>query len=351
MKEAALYIRLHNSRLRCDLCAHRCCIADGRMGACRVRKNINGTLYTMTYGRVVSQNADPVEKKPLYHFYPGSKAYSIATPGCNFRCRWCQNWQIAQMPREMQTILGGEYAPDEIVEAARAAGCQSIAYTYTEPTVFFEFTYDIARCARDASLHNIYVTNGFMTREMLELLWPYLDAANVDLKAFRESTYRRFMGAHLQPVLDSMIAMKKFGIWLEVTTLLIPGINDHPEELRDIANFIAYELDTETPWHISRFYPAYRMIDRQATPAETLNFARQIGLESGLKYVYIGNFHSGDYEDTHCPSCQSELIRRRGYSIQANKVTEGRCPDCGSVIAGRKLDWKADFNRPLDVKR
>lgn len=345
MREAALYTRLSDKRVRCDLCAHHCRIADGRMGACQVRKNFDGTLYTLVYGRAVSQNVDPVEKKPLYHFYPGSRAYSIATPGCNFRCRWCQNWQIAQMPRETQIIMGAECTPNQIVEAAQAAGCQSIAYTYTEPTVFFEFTYDVARRAHAAGLQNIYVTNGFMTREMLELLRPHLDAANVDLKAYREGTYRRFMGAHLQPVLDSLIAMKQHGIWLEVTTLVIPGINDEPDELRDIARFIAHELDVETPWHVSRFFPAYRMVDRSPTPVETLKTARQIGCEEGLKYVYIGNLPAGEDEDTRCPACQRSLIRRRGYSILANTVFDGCCPNCGQVIAGRNLEWRAGSRR------
>lgn len=223
MKEAACYTRLDDGRVRCDLCAHQCRIAPNRLGACQVRKNIDGALYSLNYGRLVSQNADPVEKKPLFHFYPGSRAYSIAAAGCNFRCRWCQNWQIAQMPREMQTIAGARTSPEEVVAAARAAGCQSIAYTYTEPTVFFEFSYDVAQCARENGLQNIYVTNGFMTREVIAQLAPYLDAANVDLKAFKQDSYRRFMGGSLQSVLDSLMALKQAGVWLEVTTLLIPG--------------------------------------------------------------------------------------------------------------------------------
>ncbi|HLV34764.1 MAG TPA: AmmeMemoRadiSam system radical SAM enzyme [Spirillospora sp.] len=339
MKEAALYTQLPDNRVRCELCAHRCRIADGRLGACRVRKNVGGTLYSLVYGRLTSQHIDPIEKKPLFHFYPGSRAYSIATPGCNFRCRWCQNWQIAQIPHEAQIIAGAECTPEEVVEAARAAGCQSIAYTYTEPTVFFEFTYDAARYAHQIGLYNIYVTNGFMTREMLALLQPYLDAANVDLKAFRESTYRRFVGAHLQPVLDSLIAMKKLGIWLEVTTLLIPEINDEPDELRDIARFIVHELGADIPWHVSRFYPAYRMADRRATPPETLKLAQQIGIEAGLKFVYIGNYPEAGYEDTRCPACQRVLIHRRGFFVAFNEVTENRCPNCGTVIAGRGLSW------------
>ena len=224
MKEAALYEKITKDRVRCNLCAHHCVIADGKLGACHVRKNINGTLYTLVYGRTISQHVDPIEKKPLYHFYPGTSSYSIATPGCNFRCRWCQNWDIAQMPREQGLISGAEASPEQIVAGALASGCQSIAYTYTEPTIFFEYAYDTARLAHEAGIANVYVTNGYMTSDMLEAFHPYLDAANVDLKAFREKTYHRYVGAGLKPVLESMKVMKRLGIWLEVTTLVIPGL-------------------------------------------------------------------------------------------------------------------------------
>jgi pyruvate formate lyase activating enzyme len=203
-------------------------IADGKRGVCRVRENRGGTLYTLVYGRAVAHNVDPVEKKPLYHFYPGSLAHSIATPGCNFRCQWCQNWEISQMPREQHLIAGRELTPEQIVADALRTGSRSVAYTYTEPTIFFEYAYDTARLVRAAGLANIYVTNGYMTGEMLEVFHPYLDAANVDLKAFREKTYQRYVGAGLRPILDSMKTMKRLGIWLEVTTLVIPGINDDP---------------------------------------------------------------------------------------------------------------------------
>jgi pyruvate formate lyase activating enzyme len=264
-------------------------IADGKRGVCQVRENRDGTLYTLVYGRTISQHVDPVEKKPLYHFYPGSTAYSIATPGCNFRCQWCQNWEISQMPREQHLISGHKASPEQIVAATQRAGCQSIAYTYTEPTIFFEYAYDTARLAHAAGLANLYITNGYMTVEMLETFHPYLDAANVDLKAFRKKTYHRYVGAGLQPVLDSMKTMKRMGIWLEVTTLVIPGLNDDSAELRDEAQFIANELGVDTPWHISRFFPAYKMTDVPPTPLATLQRARQIGLEEGLHYVYVGN--------------------------------------------------------------
>lgn len=332
MKEAILYEKLPKSRVRCHLCAHRCVIAEGKPGVCRVRENVRGTLYTLVYDRIISQHVDPVEKKPLYHFYPGSRAYSIATPGCNFHCRWCQNADIAHMPREKGLIVGYEATPEQIVADARATDSRSIAYTYTEPTVFFEYAYDTARLARAAGIANVYVTNGYMTPEMLETFHPYLDAANVDLKAFRNKTYNRYVGAGLEPVLDTMKAMKRLGIWLEVTTLVIPGLNDDPAELRDAAQFVALELGPETPWHISRFFPTYRMTDRPPTPIGTLRRAQEIGLAEGLHYVYLGNV-AGE-SNTSCHQCGRLLIRRSGYWIAENHVRDGRCPTCKSPVAG-----------------
>jgi len=345
MKEAMLYEKLSDDRVRCNLCAHRCVIADGKMGVCQVRENRDGMLYTLVYGRTISQHVDPVEKKPLLHFYPGSTAYSIATPGCNFRCRWCQNWEISQMPRERHLIIGEKASPEQVVAAARRAGCRSIAYTYTEPTVFFEYAYDTARLAHEADIANIYVTNGYMTEEMLETFNPphpprsggehdlYLDAANVDLKAFRDETYRKYVGARLQPVLDSLKVMKRLSVWVEVTTLVVPGINDDLAELRDAAQFVAQELGVETPWHISRFYPAYEMTGVPPTPVATLQRAREIGLEEGLRYVYVGNV-PGE-ANTLCHGCGRLLIRRSGYWILENNVQpDGCCPDCGTPVAG-----------------
>lgn len=332
LKEAILYEKLSKSRVRCHLCAHHCVIAEGKLGVCWVRKNVHGMLYTLVYGRTISQHVDPVEKKPLYHFYPGSRAYSIATPGCNFRCQWCQNADIAHMPRERGLIAGYEATPEQIVADARATGSRSIAYTYTEPTVFFEYAYATARLARAAGIANIYVTNGYMTSEMLETFQPYLDAANVDLKAFRQKTYNRYVGAGLGPVLDAMQAMKRLGIWLEVTTLVVPGLNDDPAELRDAARFVAQELGAETPWHLSRFFPTYHMTDRPPTPIATLRRAWEIGLQEGLRYVYLGNV-AGE-SNTSCHQCGRLLIRRSGYWIAENHVRDGRCPTCGTPVAG-----------------
>lgn len=332
MQEAQLYEQLDENRVRCHLCAHCCVIAEGKRGVCHVRENRGGTLYTLVYGQMIAQHIDPVEKKPLYHFYPGSTAYSIATVGCNFHCRWCQNWEISQMPREQHVIMGGTVAPEQVVAAARRAGSRSIAYTYTEPTVFFEYTYAVSCLAQEAGIANVYVTNGYMTGEMLDAYHPYLDAANVDLKAFREETYRRYMGARLQPVLDSLKKMKQMGVWVEVTTLVIPEVNDDPAELEEIARFMVEELGPETPWHISRYFPSYQMTNRP-TPPSTLERAREIGQKAGLRYVYVGNV-PGE-ENTCCHACGMLLIRRSGFWVLENRVRpEGTCPHCGTAVAG-----------------
>lgn len=334
MREAMLYEKQADSRVRCNLCSHYCWIGEGKKGICQVRENRGGKLYTLVYGRTISQNVDPIEKKPLFHFYPGSSAYSIATPGCNFRCAWCQNWEISQMPRQQHLIAGYQATPAEIVAEAQRRNCRSIAYTYTEPTIFFEYAYDTAQLAQKAGLANVFVTNGYMSPAMLATIQPYLNAANVDLKAFRDRTYRRYVGARLQPVLHSLKMLKKLGIWLEVTTLVIPNLNDDPAELREAAQFIAQELGTDTPWHISRFFPDYKLAEVPPTPLETWRQAREIGLEEGLKYVYVGNVGGEESENTFCPECGQVLIRRHIFGVQVNRIREGRCPDCGCAIAG-----------------
>ena len=341
MKEAMLYEQLPDNRVRCNLCAHHCLIVDGKKGICQVRENRDGRLYTLVYGRTISQNIDPIEKKPLFHFYPGSTAYSIATPGCNFRCAWCQNWEISQMPKVQHLIAGYETTPAEIAAEAQRWGCRSIAYTYTEPTIFFEYAYDTARLGRAAGLANIFVTNGYMTEEMLDTFQPYLDAANVDLKAFRDQTYRKYVGARLQPVLDSLKAIKQRTIWLEVTTLVIPGINDDAAELQDAAQFIVRELGADTPWHISRFFPDYKLRDVPPTPLKALERAWEIGKSVGLRYVYLGNVPGEDKQNTYCPECGTLLIRRNILGVLANRIQEGCCPDCGSAVAGVGMSEKS----------
>lgn len=339
MKEALLYDKLEDSVVRCHLCAHRCRIAEGKKGVCHVRENRAGTLYSLVYGRLISQAIDPIEKKPLFHFYPGSVSLSIATVGCNFRCLFCQNADISQMPRDRDRIEGHTVAPEVVVAAAQRYQCPSISYTYTEPTVFFEYTLDVARLAHQAGIANVYVTNGYMTPEMLEMVTsptepPLLDAANVDLKAFRDEFYRQQCGARLQPVLDSLIMMRKRRVWVEVTTLVIPGLNDSDGELRDIARFIATELGPDVPWHVSRFHPTYRLTDRPVTPVSTLHRAYQIGLEAGLRYVYEGNVPGAGGEDTICPSCRQVVIERVGFRISSHKAQGGICSYCGASISG-----------------
>lgn len=332
MKEAMLYQKLAGERVHCHLCGHRCVIAPGDKGVCQVRQNIGGTLYSLVYGSVISHHVDPIEKKPLYHFLPGSRAFSIATPGCNFQCQWCQNWEIAQMPRHYQMELQTPTQSEQVVDAALASGCASIAYTYTEPTIFFEYAYETAQLAQQAGLANVYVTNGYMTEEMLDTFHPYLQAANVDLKAFKKQTYHKYVGAGLQQVLDSMIKMKELGIWLEVTTLVIPGVNDDPAELREAAQFVAQQLGEHTPWHISRFFPSYQMSSTPPTPLQTMEQAQQIGREAGLKYIYLGNLH--DESHTTCPSCGEVLISRQGYRVIHDKIQDGKCSQCGEAIPG-----------------
>ena len=341
MREALLYAKLSDDRVRCSLCSHRCLVASGHKGTCLVRENRDGTLYTLVYGLPLSEAVDPIEKKPLFHFYPGSTAFSIATAGCNFRCTFCQNWSISQMPRERGQILGQQTSPEEVVTAARRLGSRSIAYTYTEPTIFFEYSYDIARLAHEVGIASVYVTNGYMTPEMLELFQgvggahePWLDAANVDLKAFRDETYRRVCGARLQPVLDALQKMVELGVWLEVTTLVVPGLNDSEGELRDLAAFIAGHLGRQVPWHVSRFHPDYRMQDSTPTPRSTLQRAYELGREAGLHYVYVGNLPTAGLEDTHCPDCGQCVIERRGFQVTRRSTAGGRCAACHALLHG-----------------
>jgi len=335
MKEALFYEKLEGGKVKCGLCRFRCLIAVGRRGLCGVRENRDGVLYSLVYGISVAEQVDPIEKKPLFHFLPGSRSYSFATMGCNFRCRHCQNFSISQPPRENGRILGSRLLPDEIVARALAADCRSISYTYTEPTIFFEYAYDTAVLAHRAGLKNVFVTNGYMTEEALSFLHPFLDAANIDLKGFTDSFYRDIVGgAELGEVLASIRLHQRLGIWLEITTLIIPGLNDSDEELTAIARFIADEIGSDTPWHVSRFYPTYRMTDRPGTPIETLRRARQIGIAAGLRHVYEGNVPGAGGENTWCPGCSALLVSRCGFRIEEISVRNGKCPSCGSVVAG-----------------
>jgi pyruvate formate lyase activating enzyme len=324
MKEASFYLQLNNDKVQCSLCPHNCLIADGQRGVCGVRENQRGKLYSLVYGKVVSSAVDPIEKKPLFHFLPGSTSYSIATAGCNFRCDFCQNYVISQAGRGGKGLPGMEQQPYQVVAAAQENGCRSISYTYTEPTIFFEYAYDCAKLAKEKGLKNVFVTNGFMNPPVVEAIAPYLDAANIDLKSFREEFYQKFCGGKL----------KELRVWIELTTLIIPGLNDSDEELADLAGFIKNEVGAETPWHVSAFRPTYKMTDRPPTPPESLLRAREIGLKAGLKHVYTGNAYLPGAEDTYCGQCQATLISRSGFTVKENRLKDGHCPKCGAAAAG-----------------
>lgn len=328
-----LYDTVEGDAVACGLCHHRCRIDSGDFGVCGVRRNQEGRLYTLVYGEVIAAHVDPIEKKPLFHFLPGTQSLSVATTGCNFRCSFCQNWQISQGSKGREPDLSGRRMdPSDIVAAARRQGCRSISFTYTEPTIYFEYAFDTARLALESGLYNVFVTNGYMTRAAVDTIRPYLHACNVDLKSFQEDFYRRMCGARLAPVLETIRLLRECGIWVEVTTLVIPGQNDSERELTGIAAFIA-DVDRDIPWHISRFHPDFQYLESTATPVETLRRAHDIGRAQGLRYVYLGNVW-GEAEDTICPSCGRTVIGRRGFSITADRLEEGNCPSCGGSIAG-----------------
>ncbi len=334
MKEALFYEKKDEKTLHCFLCRHNCIIADGKRGICGVRENQGGVLYSLVYDLPCAYHVDPIEKKPLYHFYPGSRAFSVATVGCNFRCRHCQNHDISQGPREGGRVFGEKMTAEQIVEQARESRCTSISYTYTEPTIFFEYAYDIARIARENGIANNFVTNGYMEEAPLRAIAPYLDAANIDLKGFSESFYGKICGARLSGVLDTIRLHRELGIWIELTTLIIPGHNDSEEELRAIARFIAKDLGVETPWHVSAFYPTYKLLDAEPTSPETLTRARQIGIDEGLFYVYEGNIPGSGGENTFCHNCHRVVIGRYGYAITEYNLKGGACKFCGSALDG-----------------
>ena len=358
LHEAMFYEKLEGHEVLCTLCPHDCRIRDGGRGACGVRFNDRGSLYTVVYDKVVSRQIDPVEKKPLFHFFPGSSAYSIATVGCNMRCSFCQNWVVSQWPKEMlpksldedarlaakepvcpqlaaldDAVVGERITPEQIVGAALATGCRSIAYTYTEPTVFYELAHDTAVLARERGVKNIFVTNGFISEAPLRELATVLDAANVDLKFFKPESYRRISRARLDPILAAIRLYRELGIWVEVTTLVIPGVNDSDEELRGIAEFLR-SVGPEVPWHVSQFYPAYKMTDRPPTPVTTLRRALEIGRAAGLRYVYEGNVPGEEGESTYCHRCKAVLIERHGFFLLQNRVANGGCPTCGAKVDG-----------------
>jgi pyruvate formate lyase activating enzyme len=324
---------LPDGSVRCGVCAHRCLVRPGRTGICGVRENRDGVLVSLAYGQVVAEALDPIEKKPLFHVAPGSTAWSIATPGCPFHCSFCQNWEIAQGPRLGLDLAARRTPPEAVVDGALAHRANAIAYTYVEPTVFLEYALDVGRLARRAGLRNLWITDGYATPEAVAMLATVIDAANVDLKSLDDGFYRRLCGARLAPVLEAIVAMRRAGIWLELTTLVIPGHNDDDAALRDIAAWIAGTLGPETPWHISRFHPAHRMREVPPTPSSSLLRAAAIGREAGLEHVYVGNAPELGLEDTRCASCGTLLVERLGYAVR-NHLDGGACPVCGRPMPG-----------------
>jgi pyruvate formate lyase activating enzyme len=317
--------------VQCTLCHQQCRMKPGKRGICGVRENQDGTLMTLVYGNLIAANVDPIEKKPFYHFLPGSLAYSIATMGCNFRCLHCQNADISQMPQETGRISGQYVPPEEVVARAKEYGCQSIAYTYTEPTIFFEYACDVAVLAKESGLKNVFVSNGYTGEEAAQKIIPLLDANNIDLKG-DDQFYKRICKAKLEPVKHNIQLMWDAGVWVEVTTLIIPGYNDSEEQLRALAAFLA-DVSTDMPWHVSGFYPMYRLKDAPRTGAESLRRGVRIGHEAGLKYVYAGNI-PGEEEDTKCLACGETLIERSSFRVIKNSVIDGHCPKCGTPTAG-----------------
>ena len=333
MKEAYLYKKLKEKKVQCQNCAHYCVILPGKRGICAVRENIDGKLYSLVYGKAVAIHIDPIEKKPFFHFLPGSHSLSVATVGCNFKCKNCQNWDISQMPQLFGRIEGEEISPKEIVELAIKNKLPSISYTYTEPAIFSEYALDTMKLAKKAGLKNNWVTNGFWSKELFDLISPYLDAANVDLKGFSDDFYQKYCSGRLQPVLDTLKRLKKKKIWVEVTTLVIPTLNDDKKTFEGIANFIKEELGSETPWHVTQFCGAisWQLQHIPDTPVETLERAYKIGKKAGLKYVYTGNVPGLPSEDTFCPKCKALVINRTGYIISRHDKN-GKCQKCGQDL-------------------
>jgi pyruvate formate lyase activating enzyme len=333
--------KLRGNKAQCLACHHHCTIGENNTGLCGVRANIAGELLLKVHGKPISTNVDPIEKKPLFHFLPQSQIFSLGTLGCNFRCAFCQNWDLSQggkgTTEQLDALINQfcqEWSPEKIVDHCLSHNITSIAYTYNEPTIFIEYAYDVMQQANAAGIKNVFVSNGYFSQKSLNLVSPYLDAINIDLKSFKDKFYQKTCGARLKHVLNNIREIHKRGIWLELTTLVIPNENDSTEELHDIANFIA-QIDKDIPWHISRFFPAYKMDDAANTPMETLYQAYDIGKEHGLSYVYIGNIVDEKYESTYCSQCQTKIIKRQSYLVSLTDMfNKGKCLNCGKQNKG-----------------
>jgi len=329
-KEANFWNKLEDSAVQCGLCAHNCRIKEGNFGFCGVRKNENGRLYSLIYGSCSSIAVDPVEKKPFYHFYPGSKVFSMGTVGCNFKCLHCQNHDISTADTSFPSIR--DISPEDSVRLAKEEGCQGIAFTYNEPSVWYEFTLDSARLAKKNDLYTCYVTNGYISKEPLKDISLFLDAMNIDIKGFTEEFYKKVCKARLQPVLDTCIFAKKLGIHIELTYLVIPSYNDSLDEIKSFCNWVVEKLGDNAPVHFSRFHPDHNMTDVSATPMSTMENAYEIARKTGLNFVYLGNAPPGDYENTYCPNCGNLCAQRSYFDVNLKELEKNKCKKCGSTL-------------------
>jgi len=332
-KEALFYRKLDENTVKCELCPNGCVLKDGQRSFCRVREPKEGKLYSLVYGLPCAVHIDPIEKKPLFHFLPGTSIYSIATAGCNFRCKFCQNWSISQYPPEETENYS--LSPQEIVKLALERNCPSVAYTYTEPSIFYEYMLDTARLAKTSGLKNMYHSNGSLNPQPVKELSLYLDGANIDLKAFNQKFYSEICSGYLDTVLNTLKILKENKVWLEITNLVIPTLNDNFEEIRQMCIWIKDNLGKDTPIHFTRFWPQYKLAHLYPTPPSTLEKAREIALEVGLDFVYIGNLVGHPAENTYCPKCKKAVIERRGFTVLSKNIDEkGTCRFCGYVLPG-----------------
>lgn len=323
-------------KILCTLCPRYCHIGEGQSGFCFIRQNLGGTLYTVGYGKPTGFAIDPIEKKPLNHFYPGSGVLSFGTAGCNLGCRFCQNWSMSKARLDDQHALFA--SPEDVVALAKKHKTPSIAYTYNDPTIFAEYVIDIARIAREEGIHSVMVTNGYMGKKAREDVYQYVDAANVDLKAFSQRFYRKLTYSNLDDVLDTLVWLKhETDVWTEITTLLIPDQNDSDKEIKQMSEWILNNLDDETPVHFTAFHPDFKMMDTPPTPPATLRKARKIAMEMGIKYCYVGNVHDRDGQTTYCPNCGEALIQRDWHSVYTNRIKNGHCNNCGVKIPGKGI--------------
>ena len=345
--EAMFWDKLPGNLIKCRLCPRECEVADVERGTCGVRENQGGAYQTLVYGALCSANVDPIEKKPLFHYLPGTPAFSVATAGCNIECKFCQNWQISQFrPEQVQSVL---VAPDKLVAECMAARCPTIAYTYSEPVVACEYVHDSAAVARAQGVGSVMISNGYIQEKPLRQLCRQLTGVKIDLKAFTEKFYAETCSGQLKPVLATLETLKEIGIWFELVILIIPTLNDSPEEVRQMSEWVVKQLGPDVPMHFTRFHPTYRITNLPQTPIPTLESCRQIALDAGVRYVYAGNVPLHPGENTYCHQCKNELVQRVGFRVVSNQIKDGKCPKCGAAIPGVWSQEQALAFKPRDT--